>query len=198
MKKLGTYGKASWLLVLVFIALTSSAQSQDVFREMDRLKAELSTLKSEVRDLRSLVLELRKAMLQNVLAPDRQSREEAAAKEKTGVKQAPPLNEEELTKTICQSVGRFFVEAEAALRSGDTSMATSDMNKALRKLNSALRDYDRTHRVNKLLNIYEGLAWSTYTAVQLQDSVAGNQDFLKVLRQHKQKYVETCPKKWQY
>ena len=68
------------------------------------------------------------------------------------------------------------------------------MKKALQNMNSSLQEYAKTHRVSKLLSIYEGLAWDTYVAVELRRSVQGNEDFLKVLGQHKQKYIDTCPK----
>ena len=196
MKKLGTYSKTSWLLVIVFLALTSNVHAQDLFREMNRLKSEVSSLKTQVSDLKQMVLELRKAMLQSTLAPGHQGTPQAASK--TSEKKAPPVSEEQITKTACQAVGRFFAEAEAALRAGNSSAATSQMRAALKKLNSALAEYDRTHRVSKLLRIYEGLSWDTYTAVQLRGSVAGNQDFLKLLQRHKQKYLETCPEKYRY
>jgi hypothetical protein len=110
-------------------------------------------------------------------------------------KKTTPADEKQITKTACQAVGEFFVEAESALRASDSSVARTKMNNALRRMTSALDEYSRTHRVNKLLKIYDGLAWSTYTAVELRQSIAGNEDFLKALRKHKQKYLETCPKK---
>lgn len=182
-------------MLVVCLAFTSNVQAQDLFREMNQLKGEVAGLKQELADLRNLVFELRKAMLEYALAPDRKAPEKVSPKEEEAVKKTPAPDEEQLTKIICQAVGRFFGEAEKALRARNASTATSEMKKALHKLNSSLHGYSGTHRVSKLLKIYEGLAWDTYTAVQLRQSVAGNEDFLKVLRKHKQRYIDTCPRK---
>jgi hypothetical protein len=194
MKKLGFCCTISWLAVVVFLALACNAQSQDLFREVDQLKRELSDVKGQLADLRNLVFELRKAMLESAAALGWHSPKQAAPKEAKVVKQEPSVDEAQLTKIICQAVGKFFSEAESVLRSSDSSRAESGMRKALRTLNDSLQDYSKTHRASKLLNIYEGLAWDTYSAVELQGSVAGNQKFLKVLAEHKRKYIDTCPK----
>jgi hypothetical protein len=68
------------------------------------------------------------------------------------------------------------------------------MKQALQNLNSSLKTYAGMHRVAKILNIYEGLAWDAYVAVELRGSVAGNADFREALAKHKRKYLETCPK----
>jgi hypothetical protein len=194
MKELGMYSRVSCLLVVVFIALASNAQSQDVFREMDQIKSEVSKLRSELNDLKSMVYEMRRVMLESAAAQGRKAPEKVAPKEEKATKPQSAVSEEQLTRIICKAVGQFFSEAEAALRSSDPSTAQTSMNEALQKLVRKLHGYSGTHRVSKLLNIYEGLAWSTYTAVQLSQSIQGNQDFLKVLRKHKQRYLDTCPK----
>jgi hypothetical protein len=194
MQFVGRCLRISGLLVVVILGSTSGVQSQDLFREMNQVKSDLSSLKNEVNDLKRLVFELRKVVLEQAMASGRQPVGEGEAKGRKEEKETPPVDDEQITKTACRAVGQFFVEAESALRSADSSVATTKMNQALRKVTSALRGYSGTHRVNKLLRIYEGLAWSTYTAVQLRQSITGNEDFLNTLRKHKQKYIETCPR----
>lgn len=194
MKKLGVCCTITWLVVVIFLAAASNVQSQDLFRDVDQLKKELSDVKGQLNDLRNLVFELRKAMLESAAALGWQSPKKAPPTEPKAVKPEAPVDEGELTKIICRAVGKFFVDAESALRSSDPARATSGMRKALQNLNDSLQDYSKTHRASKLLNIYDGLAWDTYTAVELQGSVAGNQKFLQVLAEHKKKYHDTCPK----
>lgn len=194
MKKLGMHSRVLWLLVIVFAALTSNVQSQDVFREMDQIKSEVAKLKTELNDLKSLVYEMRRVVLESATAQKQQTPEKVAPQEEKAAKKGAPMDEEQLTKIICAAVGRFFSEAESALRSSDPSTAETEMNNARQKLTRSLHGYSGTHRVSKLMNIYDGLAWSTYTAVQMRQSITGNEDFLKVLRKHKQRYMETCPK----
>lgn len=193
MKVLGMYSRVFWLLAVAFVALTSNAQSQDVFREMDQIKSEVAKLKNELNDLKSMVFEMRRVVVESATARGRQAPEKAAPKEEKAAKSEAP-DEEQLTRIICKAVGEFFSEAESALRSSDPSAAETEMNNALQKLTRTLHGYSGTHRVSKLLNIYDGLAWSTYSAVQLRQSISGNEDFLKVLRKHKQRYIDTCPK----
>ena len=57
------------------------------------------------------------------------------------------------------------------MRSADSPVAQTTMKKALRNMNLALHEYANTHRVSKLLAMYEGLAWDTYAAVELAGSV---------------------------
>jgi predicted Zn-dependent protease len=194
MKNCWRYSRVFLLFVAVFLGSTSSVQSQDLFREMDQLKKEISDLKNEVSNLRNLVYDLRKAVLKSATATDQQPSEKVATKEEKVVKPEQPVDEKQVTKVACQAVGKFFSEAEASVRASDASVAKARMKKALQNMNSSLQEYTRTHRVSKLLSIYEGLAWDTYVAVELRGSVQGNEDFLKALRQHKQKYSETCPK----
>ncbi len=192
----GTCTKISFFLMVVFLASISTAQSQDVFRELNQVKSDVATLKSEVNDLKRLVFELRKVVLEDSMASGRQAGKKTGAEgRKKEAKPAAPVDDEQITKIACRAVGQFFEEAESALRSRDSSAATTKMNKALDKLTSALHDYSRTHRVSKLVSIYEGLAWNTYTAVQLRGSITGNEDFLAKLKKHKQRYLETCPGK---
>ncbi len=194
MKNGWTCAQVALLFMAIFLGSISNVQSQDLFREMDQLKKEISDLKSEVSNLRNLVYDLRKAVLKSVIAPDQQTSETAPPKEEKAVTPEPPVDEKQITKAACQAVGKFLSDAEASVRASNASVAEARMKKALQNLNSALQEYAKTHRVSKLLNIYEGLAWDTYVAVELRQSIQGNEDFLKALRRHKQKYTDTCPK----
>ncbi len=182
------------LLLVIFLGSLSNVCAQDLFREMDQLKGQLSDLKNEVRELKDLVYGLRKAVLKSFASQDQRPSPPAPAKEENVVKQENALDEKQLTGIICQTVGKFFSEAEAILKAGNASTAEARMRKAVWDLNSALQSYDRIHRVAKILKIYEGLAWDAYVAVELRQSVAGNVEFLEALKKHKQKYAETCPK----
>jgi hypothetical protein len=121
--------------------------------------------------------------------------EKEPAKPQEAVKQTAPVDEEHVTKIICQAVGDFFAEADTALTLSDPEAARTALMTTLKKMTSKLHGYKGTHRVDKLLTIYEGLAWDTFTAVQLRESIDGNAAFLESLRQHKQRFVETCPRK---
>jgi len=194
MKNFGMRSRVFWLMAVIFLAFVSNAQSQDIFREMAQVKKEISDLKKKLNDLNNLVYELRKVVLESGTAPTQISAEKVPRKEEAAPKQEASVNEEELTRVICQAVGKFFTEAEASLRMSNSSAAQAKMNEALAKLTSTLHGYPRTHRVSKLLNIYEGVAWDTYVAVQQRESVPGNEEFIRLLGQHKQKYLDTCPK----
>ena len=194
MKNGWTCSRVFLLFVVIFLGSISNARSQDLFREMDQLKKEISDLKNEVANLRSLVYDLRKAVLTTTTAANQQTSEKVTPKEEKVVKPEQPVDEKQVTKVACQAVGKFLSEAEASVRATDASVAKARMKKALQNMNSSLQEYAKTHRVSKLLAIYEGLAWDTYVAVELRGSVQGNEDFLKALGQHKQKYIETCPK----
>ena len=196
MQIVGRCSKISCFLMLILLASISNVQSQDIFQQVNQVKSDLANLKAQVNDLRNLVLELRRIVLEQAIASgglrvpgEVQTKDKANEEKKT-----TPADEKQITKIACRAVGQFFEEAESALRSSDSSQARTKMNRALEKMTSALHDYSRTHRVSKLLNIYDGLTWSTYTAVQLRQSITGNQDFLAQLRKHKQKYLETCPR----
>ena len=183
------------LLTVASLGSISDAQSQDVFREVDRIKADVSALRNEVNDLRNQFYALRQAILKSVASQDQRASEKAEPKEAAKAKQEMPVNETELTDSICQAVGKFFGEVDVALAMTDSNAADDSMKKAFHKLNSALQHYSSLHRVSKLLGIYEGLAWDTYNAVELSGSVQGNEDFIETINKHKKKYNETCPKR---
>ncbi len=194
MKDVGMGVRISWLLVVLFLGSISDVQSQDLFSEMDQLKKEISALRNELSDLRNLVFQLRHAVLRSATALPLQAPEKVPPKEETVAKQESPPDEKELTKVICKAIGQFFSEAEAALGASDSSAADAKMEEAFRKLNASLKTYERTHRVAKLLDIYEGVAWDTYVAVETRGSVQGNEQFLEYFRKHKEKFIQTCPR----
>lgn len=197
MNHVGTWSLIFWLLIVVFVGSASNVQAQDLFRDMDQVKRELSSLRNEVSNLRNLVYDLRSAVLKSAADQDQARSEKAApkaVKEEQVPKSEAPVDEKQVTKAVCQSVGKFFTQVETALRANDSSAAEEEMRRAFEAMNSTLQSYSRTHRVSKLLNIYEGLAWDTYVAVELRGGVQGNQDFIETLNRHKRKYIETCPK----
>jgi len=194
MKTFGACSMISWLFIFVFFGSASNVLSQDLFSEISQLKKDLSDLRNEVYDLRDLVYGFRKALLDSTHAPGHQKAEREQPKEEKAARQDDALDDQQLTKIICRAVGEFFSQAEAVLRASDSSTAQTGMRNALQKMNAALRDHAKTHRVSKILNIYEGVAWDTYQAVELRHSVAGNEDFIKALQAHKRKYMETCPR----
>jgi hypothetical protein len=195
MKNVRTCSWISWLLVLILLGSATVLQAQDLFTEVQQLKDNLSDLRSEVSSLKTLVYGLRKAMLESTAAaPAQQPGETASSKKEAVVKPEPAVDDKELTRVICKAVGKFFEEADASLKARDSTAANESMDQARKKLNAALKDYSGTHRVSKLLGIYEGVAWDTYVAVALRQSIQGNQDFMDALNRHKRKYVETCPK----
>jgi len=194
MMKRAVFLKISWVLAITFLAFAGNVQAQDLFHDVEKVKSDMSDLKDQISQLRNTVLELRKALLQSAAASGRQEPEKVRPKQEVPAKPEPPVDEAELTKIICRAVGKFFSEAETVMRSSNADAAQAGMKKAFQKLNNSLQDYSRTHRASKLLNIYDGLAWDTYSAVELQGSVAGNEKFMKVLAEHKKKYIETCPK----
>ncbi len=198
MKRLSRSATISYLLLVILLGSISELSAQDLFRQMDQLKQQISDLKKEVDSLRTIVYEVRRVVLESAAAQDSGKSDEKSPKEQKAAKAEPQepepqLDEAELTKIICRAIGNFFSEAEAMVRQSDSAVAEAGMRKALQKLTSTLHGYRSAHRVDKLLNIYEGVAWDTYTAVQMRESVAGNADFMRVLARHKQKYNETCP-----
>jgi hypothetical protein len=182
------------LLAIVFSGLVTDVQSQDIFRELDQVKRDLSDLKEEVRELRNRFFSLKQAAQESAPPAAQQLLEKSSPKEEAAPKPETTLTDEQLTKIICGAIGTFFSESEAILASSDRYAADEKLREALRKLNSSLRRYAGTHRVAKLLGIYEGLASDAYMAVELRDSIAGNEDFLRTLRNHKQKYQKACPR----
>ncbi len=194
MRNAGPWRKISWLLVVIFFASISDVRPQDLFSEMDQLKKQISDLRNDLSDLRNLVFQLRQAVLKSATALPPTPPEKVPPKEEQIAKPETVPDEKELTKVICKAIGQFFSEAEIALQASDSTAANAKMDEAFRKLTGSLKTYERTHRVAKLLDIYEGVAWDTYVAVELRGSVQGNQQFLEYLRKHKQKFVETCPR----
>jgi hypothetical protein len=167
------------------------AASQDVFSQIDQLRKDLNDTRTELNDLKSLVYQMRKNMLHNV------GTEKPAAAAPTEVKQrteSPQISDEELTVIICKAVGDFFSDADRVLRMTNPDEAQARMSDVFKKLNGTLQKYSGLHRVSKLLDIYEGLAWDVYTAVEMRYSLLGNRDFLEMLNKHKKKYNDTCPK----
>ncbi len=184
-----------WLLLVVFLGSVSVSQSQDLVRQVDQLQSDVADLRAEINSLKTVVNGLRKAMLESATAaPAKPMTEKTQPKKETVAKTEPAADEKQLTHDICKAVGKFFSEADASLRESDSTAARDSMNRALVNLTSALKGYSGTHRVSKLLSIYEGLAWDTYVAVALQQSIQGNQDFITALNSHRQKYIETCPR----
>ncbi len=195
MKHIGTLSRLSWLFLLVFLFSVSSVHSQGPLTDVSDLKREVNDLKAEIQRLTTMVSQMRQVMLESATVPPVKKETNAPPTEQKTVNKESPADEAEMTKVICRSVGTFFSEAEAALRLTDPAAAQDGMNRALKKMTSKLHGYRGTHRVTKLVKIYEGLAWDTFAAVQLSRSVQGNTAFLAKLQQHKQKYLETCPKK---
>jgi len=197
METIGIWSRIFLLLIVLFVGSVSNVESQDLFRDMDQVKRELSSLRNEVSNLRNLVYELRNAVLKSATSQDQERSEKATLKEGKGEQVPKPetaVDEEQVTKAVCPAVGKFFKQVETALRAPDSSTADEEMRKAIRTMNSALEGYAMTHRVSKLLNIYEGLAWDAYVAVELRGGIQGNEEFIAALNKHKRKYLETCPK----
>jgi hypothetical protein len=183
------------LLLVISFGVISNAYSQDLFRDMDQVKRDISDLKNEVSQLKTLVYTLREAVLKSGTSQEQEAAEKTPSKEQQPpqTKPASPADEKEITRVACQAVGKFFKDVDASLSLSDDTAAQAKMREALRNMNSALREYSQTHRVSKLLGIYQGLAWDTYVAVELRGSIQGNRDFLDALNKHRQKYSETCP-----
>jgi hypothetical protein len=192
MSKLGTWSRICFLVIII-AGSASIAQSQDLFSEMDRVKKDLSNLRDEVSQLRSLVYELRDSVLKTATPQEKAQPEKKRPPQEKAAKKEAPVNEEEMTKAICSGVGKFFSEVDTSFRASSSAAAEERMRKAFRNLNALLQEYSGTHRASKLLNIYQGLAWDTYVAVQLRGSVQGNEDFIRTIEKHKKKYTETCP-----
>jgi len=197
MKAVGTFCRIAWLCscLVIFLGSMSQVQSQDLFRDVDQLKRDFSSLRNEVSELRSLVYDLRRAVMKTTTSQNVGQPERIPAREEKTPKPEPVVDEKEITRIACQAVGKFFEEADASLRAGGDTSAEARMREAMRHLSSSLRDYAETHRVSKLLNIYEGLTWDTYVATELRGSVQGNQEFIDKLNEHKRKYRDTCAQK---
>ena len=197
MRELRVLLSIALLLLIISFRFISNAHSQDVFRDLDQVKRELSDLKNEVSQLRTLVYSLREAVLKSVTAQDKGTAEKTPPKETqpAPAKQASPADEKEITRLACQAVGKFFDEVDASSRVSDERAAEARMKKAAQEMSSALSGYAHTHRVSKLLRIYEGLAWDTYVAVGLRGAIQGNEEYIEAVNRHKKKYRETCPGK---
>jgi len=169
-------------------------QAQDIFRDLDQLKREVSDLRNQVNELQTQYHWLQRAVLKTVPSAEQKPAEKAAPVQKQAANPEAPLDEQALTRKICRAVGKFFTEADASLRMSNSDAAQARMRRAFKELNGALTGYQGLHRVSKLLGIYEGLTWDTYVAVELSQSVQGNEDFIAALNRHKQKYRDTCPK----
>jgi hypothetical protein len=196
MQNRGAWLRIFCLLIVIFPVSVANAQSQDVFREMNQLKEDLSALRNEVDNLRNLVYELRSAALKSAGSQEQQPPETPPPpQEPTAKQEEGAADDQEITKTVCPAVGKFFSEADASLRMSDPSAAQDRMRAAFKDLNATLQKYAQTHRVSKLLNIYQGIAWDTYVAVELRGAIQGNRDFMVALEKHKRKYAETCPKR---
>ncbi len=194
MGSLGLWLRIVGLMVVISLGSISNVESQDLFREMDQLKRQLSDVRNELRELKDVVYGLRRAALKAIASQEERQSPERQPSQPTVAKQENVLDETQATNIICKTVGKFFSEAETILRASDASTANVRMKQAVRNLDTSLKGYAGMHRVAKILNIYEGLAWDAYVAVELRDSVAGNEEFRAALLKHKRKYVETCPK----
>jgi hypothetical protein len=200
MKNPGKCTRVCCLLVIIFLFSLSSVHSQNLLGDTDQIKRELGELRNEVQDLRDMLRSLKRALVDSATRPSPQSSENqpptVAPVPPTGQKPDPQkaaVDEVQLTAIICPAVGKFLREAEEIIRENDSSTAEEKMDKAFQTLNATLRPYKATHRADKLLGIYEGLAWDTYVAVNMRHSVQGNQEFLTALAKHKRKYLDTCP-----
>lgn len=208
MKVMGTVWKLTCLVLLVCCVCAPHVRAQTVYYgDAGDVRREVNDLKSQIQQLTTLVMQMRKTILENATGTCPPVKEEAAgaaqetakpqetAKSQESAKQEKPVDDGQLTKIICKGVGQFFREAEAAMSMSDPDAARSALIKSLQNLTSHLHGYRGTHRVDKLMAIYEGLAWDTFTAVQLRQSIQGNATFLETLRKHKKRYMETCPQK---
>jgi len=183
-----------WLLLVILLGSVSVAQTQDMVGQMDQVKEDVAALRSELNELSTIVTQLRQQLLElATAAPAQRATKKAPPKERIVAKPESAVDEKQLTRDICQAVGKFFAEADASLKASNANEARDIMAKALTNLASGLKEYSGSHRVSKLLGIYEGLIWDTYVAVALRKSVRQEQ-YLSYLNRHRQKYLETCPK----
>lgn len=195
MKTRGVVGRIILVSVFTFLGCVSQVYAQDFIRELQDVKSQVSDLKNQVSELRTMVYGLREAVLKSVTKPEKQPEEKAPSKLEEAKQREAEADPAELTRAICPAVGKFFREVDASLRASTQAAARERMKKAYDEMNASLSKYIGLHRVNKLLNIYEDLAWDTYIAVEMRQTIQGNQDFLNVLNKHKQKYREGCEKK---
>jgi hypothetical protein len=194
MKTRGVVGRIILLSVFAFLGCVSQVHAQDFIRELQQVKSEVSDLKNQVSELKTMVYGLREAVLKNVTKPEKQPKEKAPSKLEEAKQREAEADPAELTRAICPAVGKFFREVDASLRASTQAAARARMKKAYDEMNASLSKYIGLHRVNKLLNIYEDLAWDTYIAVEMRQTIQGNEQFLEVLNKHRQKYREGCKK----
>ena len=193
MKNVRRCSTIPWLLLVILLGSVSVAQSQDLAKQMDQVKDDVAALRNELNALSIIVTQMRQQLQElATTTPDRRATKKAPLKEQTVAKTETVADEKQLTRDICQAVGRFFDEADASLKASNANEARDMMAKALGNLASDLKGYTGTHRVSKLLGIYEGLIWDTYVAVALRDSPRPEQ-YLSYLNRHRQRYLETCP-----
>jgi flagellin-specific chaperone FliS len=195
MKHMAAYGRTLILITVAFLTLCSHALSQDLFRETENLKTEIAQLRSEVNELKSLVYELRRTLLKSGVSAARPGKDAAPPETVKPIPQkkaAETLSDEQLTAIICSAIGKFYAEADTVLSMNDASAAESRMNKALETLDATLDEFSGQHRVSKLMDIYEGLAWDTLSAVRMRGSITGNENFTNMLARHRQKYRDSC------
>jgi hypothetical protein len=192
MKTRGVVGRIILVSVFMFLGCVSQVYGQDFIRELQDVKSQVSDLQDKVNELQTTVNGLREAVLKSVTKPEKQPEEEKPSKLEEAKRKEAEADPEELTRAICPAVGKFFREVNASLRANTQAAARARMKKAYNEMNASLSKYIGLHRVNKLLNIYEDLAWDTYIAVEMQQTIQGNEDFLRVLNKHRQKYREGC------
>ena len=195
MKTRGVVGQIILVSVFAFLGCASQVYAQDFIRELQDVKSQVSDLQNQVSELRTTVNGLREALLKSVTKREKQPEEKAPSKLEEAKQKEAEADPAELTRAICPAVGKFFREVDASLRASSQAAARARMKKAYDEMNESLSKYIGLHRVNKLLNIYEDLALDTYVAVEMSQTIQGNQDFLNVLNRHRQKYREACEKK---
>jgi hypothetical protein len=192
MKEVRRCTTISWLLLVILLGSVSVSQSQDLIKQVDQVKEHVAALRNELNTLSTIVDELRKQLVETAnTASAKPATEKAPPKAQAASKPEAAADEKQMTREICQAVGRFFDEADASLKASNAKAARDVMNKALQQLVLDLKGYSGTHRVSKLLVIYEGLVWDTYVAVALRQSTR-QEEFISSLNRHRQKYLETC------
>jgi hypothetical protein len=93
MNSLGPWLRIVGLLVFVSLGSVSHVESQDLFREMDRVKREVSDLKNELKELKDIVYGLRQAILKSVASQDERPSPQVSPLKKLA-RQADPLDKQ--------------------------------------------------------------------------------------------------------
>jgi hypothetical protein len=180
-----------WFVFLVCILLAAAnAYGQDIFRQVDELRSQVEALKREVASLRHMLDAMRVPALQPT----------GPAGSRSLMATAPPAAEKALDKEAiktlaCEPLRRFVAEADDALRSNDLPETQARMDKAQAALRSALKPYLQVHEIERILGIADAVAWDTCTAVELKDSVEGNNEFLDSLTRYKRRFTRFCGEK---